>query len=131
MIKKIQSGDLVSSKNTIVDGKLWSKQRLVILKSSKFIAVILLEGYDSKLGGHSGVLKTLKRVQRSFFWEGMYKQIQKYVAVMECVKRINIQLCHLLSCFSLFQFQRWFGKILKWISWKVYRHQMGLMSFWW
>lgn len=80
MIKKIQSGDLVSSKNTIVDGKLWSKQRLVISKSSKFIAAILLEGYDSKLGGHFGVLKTLKCVQRSFFWEGMYKQIQKYVA---------------------------------------------------
>ena len=79
-IKKIQNGEVMSSKYTIIDEKLWSKHRLVIPKSSKFIAVILVESHDSKLGGYSGVLKTLKRVQRSFFWEGMYKQIQKYVA---------------------------------------------------
>ena len=52
----------------------------MIPKSSRFSQVILHEAHDSKMGGHSAVLKTVKRVQCSFFWKGMYKQIQQYVA---------------------------------------------------
>lgn len=63
-----------------MDGKLWSKRRLVIPQTSRFIADILREVHDSKLGGHSGALKTLKRVQCSFYWKEMYKQVREYVA---------------------------------------------------
>lgn len=83
MIRKIQSGELQSSKYNILDGKLWFKNRLVIPKKFSFHSLILHEAHDIILGGHSGVFKTLKRVQRTFFWRGMSKQIQEYVA--ECM----------------------------------------------
>lgn len=79
-IQKILTGVLLSRKYQAIDGRLWYKKRLVIPKSSQYIPLILLEAHDSKMGGHSGVLKTVKRVQCSFFWKGMYKQIQQYVA---------------------------------------------------
>ena len=80
MVMQIQKGELHSKKYTVIEGRLWSKKRLVIPKTSKFISVILREAHDSKFGGHSSVLKTLKRVQCSFYWTGMYKQVQEYVA---------------------------------------------------
>ena len=82
MIHKLLSKELVSTKLIVIDGKLWSKQRLVIPKTSRFIPLILNECHDSKSGGHSGVVKTLQRVQRSFTWKGLRKQIKEYVA--EC-----------------------------------------------
>ncbi|KAL0724084.1 hypothetical protein Bca4012_038683 [Brassica carinata] len=82
MIKKLLSKELTSTKLQVIDGKLWSKKRLVIPQESKFISLILNECHDGKMGGHSGVLKTLMRVQRSFTWKNIRKRIQDYVA--EC-----------------------------------------------
>lgn len=83
VLLQLTAGTLQSKKYSVVDGKLWYKQRLVIPKASRFIPLILQESHDSKCGAHSGVLKTLKRVQSSFHWEGMRKVIQDYVA--DCV----------------------------------------------
>ena len=51
-------------------------------KSSKFIDTILNEYHSGIMGGHSGVLKTIKRVQRLFHWPNLKKDVQKFVA--EC-----------------------------------------------
>lgn len=63
--------------------KLWYKNRLVIPKTSKFISLILKKFHDSRVGGHEGLLKTVKRILQSFHLEGMQKDIQRYV--YECV----------------------------------------------
>lgn len=64
------------------DGKLWYKRRLVLPKSSVFIKLILQEYHDGQIGGHAGILKTKKRIQESFHWEGLQGDVQKYVT--EC-----------------------------------------------
>ncbi|CAA7028494.1 unnamed protein product [Microthlaspi erraticum] len=67
---------------TVVDNKLLYKGRLVISKLSKHIPAILQECHSGLLGGHSGLLKTFKRIQGSFHWFNMKKDVQKFVS--EC-----------------------------------------------
>ena len=65
---------------TLVQGQLFYKNKLVLPVRSSFIPLILHECHDSLVGGHWGVLKTLKRVLTSLYWEGMKRTIQNYVA---------------------------------------------------
>ena len=127
IIRKIRDGTLVSTKYQVIEGRLWSKRRLVIPKASCFIPVILQEAHDSKVGGHSRVLKTVKRVQGSFFWKGMQKQIQHYVAECGICRRINTQLYLLRGCYSHSRFQNECGMTLIWILSKVFRSRRAQM----
>lgn len=79
-IQRVQEGDSEMRDYTVKEEKLWFKSRLVIPKDSTFIETILKECHDGLQGGHSGVLKTLKRVQRWFHWTGMLTTIQQYVS---------------------------------------------------
>ena len=81
-IQKVQCTSFDNPNYQVRGGKLWYKKRLVIPKKSRFIPLMLREFHDSKTGGHAGVLKTVKRIQQAFYWEGIYKCVQKYVA--EC-----------------------------------------------
>ncbi|CAN6842432.1 unnamed protein product [Brassica oleracea] len=64
---------------------LFYKGRLVIAKTSKYIGIILQEYHDGVFGGHSGVLKTIKRIQRLFHWSKLKDDVQHYVS--ECTIR--------------------------------------------
>ena len=65
---------------SLIQGRLYYHNRLALPPPSKFIPLILHECHDSPTGGHSGVLKTLKRAPASLYWPGMKHQIQSYVA---------------------------------------------------
>lgn len=83
MIKRVFDRSLINNNYQVIEGRLWYKRRLMIPKTSTFIPLLLHEAHDSLGGGHSGILKTLKRVQRSFYWEGITRSVQRYV--QECV----------------------------------------------
>lgn len=47
--------------------------------------------HDSKSVGHSGVLRTYKRLKQKFYWPHMYKVVQEYVQKCDVCQRIKIE----------------------------------------
>ncbi|XP_038972753.1 uncharacterized protein LOC103696780 isoform X1 [Phoenix dactylifera] len=64
-------------------GILYYKDRVLIPPSSPLGVRLMEEFHNTKIGGHSGTLRTYKRISQAFYWESMKKDIQKFVA--ECV----------------------------------------------
>lgn len=62
----VREGTVTKPEYIIREDKLFYKGRLVVPRNSKYITLILQEFHDGLQGGHSGVLKTLKRVQSQF-----------------------------------------------------------------
>ena len=65
---------------SLVQGRLYYKNILVVPPQSNLISLILYDCHDSAIGGHSEVLKTLKCISAMFYWKGMKSDIQSYVA---------------------------------------------------
>lgn len=61
------------------DGLLLYKGRILIPPSSPLRTTLLHEFHNSKVGGHSGVLRTYSRLAQSFFWEAMKKDVRQHV----------------------------------------------------
>ncbi|KAL0560774.1 hypothetical protein IC582_001187 [Cucumis melo] len=74
---------LQDSKFKIHNGMLKYKDRLVISQTSKLIPQILHSYHDSAVGGHSGFLRTYKRISGELYWQGMKAVVKKYCA--ECL----------------------------------------------
>lgn len=55
------------------NGLLFYKNRVVVPPNSDLTCQILQEFHDSPCGGHSGVLRTYKRIASQFFWPSMRK----------------------------------------------------------
>lgn len=55
------------------------------------MAWILNEFHDTVVGGHSGYLRTYKRIASLVYWEGMRKKIQEYVQACEVCQRNKYQ----------------------------------------
>ncbi|KAL0541241.1 hypothetical protein IC582_021283 [Cucumis melo] len=66
------------SKFSIQNGMLRYKGRLVISESSILIPSILRTYHDSALGGHSGFLRTYKRIAGELYREGTKAYIKRY-----------------------------------------------------
>ncbi|MCH87860.1 Ty3/gypsy retrotransposon protein, partial [Trifolium medium] len=71
------SGSLPDYK--LVDGLLIHKGRIWISPNSRFKTLLLKEFHDTLVGGHAGVVKTLKRLSANFFWDNMRQEVQNFV----------------------------------------------------
>jgi len=71
----------------ISKGCLTYNGRLVLPKNSSRIPMLLKEFHDGPLGGHSGPLRTFKRMSGMFYWEGMRKDIQRYIAMCDVCQK--------------------------------------------
>lgn len=76
---KVMEGD-ESCNYKIKDEYVQFKSRYLIPSNSKLIKKILLEFHDSRIGGHSGVVRTMKKITKLFRTK-MLKTVQEYVKV--------------------------------------------------
>lgn len=79
-VEGLLDGTQLSAGFTLQRGHLLYKGRLVVPLKSPLIPTLLREFHSSKIGGHSGVLKTYKRLALEFFWRGMRKDVESFVA---------------------------------------------------
>lgn len=64
-----------------------SSRRIVIPPTSPLKQEILKEFHSSKLAGHSGILRTLKRLAHNFFWVAMKSDVHAFVTAYDVCQR--------------------------------------------
>ena len=84
-----KAGDPPHGNLTWRDGLLLYKGKVVVPADHSLRAKLLYEVHDSKVGGHSGILRTYKRLQQQFYWPKMHKAVQEYVQKCEVCQRIK------------------------------------------
>ena len=79
----LEVGSDLWPKYSLHQGNLLYQGRLVLPYSSSLINAIMHEYHTGLVGGHSGFLRTYKRIMQEFYWIGMRGDIQKFVAECE------------------------------------------------
>lgn len=69
------------------NGLLCYNNRVVIPPQSHFVTTLLQEYHDSHAGGHSGALRTFKRLAQQYYWPRMHRIVQDYVAACDTCQR--------------------------------------------
>ena len=91
IIEELKQNPDEPSKFQWVNGNLWYKKRIVLSKESTLIPTLLHTFHDSILGGHSGFLRTYKRMCGELYWKGMKADVKKYVQECEVCQRNKLE----------------------------------------
>lgn len=70
-------------------GLLFFKGRVVIPDDGALCSKLPHEMHDTKVGGHSGVLRTYKKLGQQFYWPGTHKSVQEYVKGCEVCQKVK------------------------------------------
>lgn len=71
------------------NGLLCFNNRVVIPPGSSLITDLMREYHNSLIGGHSGVLRTFKRLAQMFYWPSMHKTVRDFVAACDTCQRVK------------------------------------------
>lgn len=74
MVSRVEARDLGDAW-AVGDRLIFYKNRLFLLLQSPLVNSIVTSTYDSS---HEGVQKTLRRIRKDFYWEGLQSFIHKY-----------------------------------------------------
>ena len=83
----IKKGEAAVQKFSDKDGLLWYQGRLVLPTGSRHKLMVIHEFHNTPIGGHSGALRTYKRVPANFYWVGMKRDILEYVRHCDVCQR--------------------------------------------
>jgi len=93
--QKLQTPGHAPGNFFVADGLLWYAdkttpvQRLVLPKS--LVPLVCEAFHSSLLGGHFSVLRTVKKIQRRFFWKGLRKDMESFVRSCESCQQNQIR----------------------------------------
>jgi hypothetical protein len=69
------------------NGLIFFKGRIVVPSNVTLRSKLIYEAHDTKIEGHSGVLRTFKKVATQFYWPSMHKSVQDYVKRCDICQR--------------------------------------------
>lgn len=61
------------------DGLLFFNNRVWLKPDNPFLVSLIEEFHSTPIGGHLGFVKTLNRLQMSFYWSNMHKDVKQFV----------------------------------------------------
>jgi len=85
--RKLQQAPATMPHYKMQDGILFLKGRIVIPPTSTLKNEILQEFHSSKFAGHSGILRTLKRLAQNFYWIAMKADVKAFVSACDVCQR--------------------------------------------
>jgi hypothetical protein len=62
------------------NGLILYQGRIWISPMSRFKSLLLKEFHETPIGGHAGIIKTLKRLASNFYWSDMRKEVKQFIA---------------------------------------------------
>jgi hypothetical protein len=72
---------------SIQHGLLLHRGRIVVPIDDELRRRLLFECHNTPVGGHAGQFRTYKRLTNMFFWQGVRKDVQRYVAACDVCAR--------------------------------------------
>lgn len=86
IVDRIQKGDRSDTGYDLRHGCLIVNGRVVVPKGA-LRTRLLREFHESAFGGHSGILRTFKRVQQLFDWPGLKKDVTNFIRSCDTCQR--------------------------------------------
>lgn len=80
IILKLQAGNTEILHFSLINSLLFYDDRPVTPKVSPWVTKLLEEIHVSPMGRHSGAFRTLKKMARTFIWQGMRGDVYRFVA---------------------------------------------------
>jgi hypothetical protein len=91
IVQALISDPLSHQEYQLKGGRLFHEGRIVIPKQSPRIDWLLNEFHATAIGGHSGYLRTYKKLSGVVYWEGMRKKIKEFVEACEVCQQNKYQ----------------------------------------
>lgn len=90
LLSALTDSDLSVPYFSLQNGILLYKDKVFLSSNSPLKPFVLQHAHNSPVGGHSGYLKTVHRVQQDFSWVGMRKDIKEHIRTCEICQRIKV-----------------------------------------
>ncbi|XP_026459814.1 uncharacterized protein LOC113360524 [Papaver somniferum] len=87
LIQRLVADPTYKRNYSYVAGILRYKGRIVVVSTSSWCSKFLQEFHSTPIGGHSGFLRTYKRVQHNFYWKGLKQSVKNFILHFEVCQR--------------------------------------------